>query len=148
VVVRNSTGTGVPGVVVNFAVATGDGSVVGSRQITDISGIATVGGWFLGPLPGANTMTATVDGIAPVTFTATGTAAEPVAMVAISQITQSAPISTAVTDPPSVIVRDAQGIPVPGVVVTFTVSTGGGVVVGSPVTTNSLGVATVTSWTL
>lgn len=148
VVVRSSGGQGVPGVVVTFAVGTGGGSVVGSRQITDATGTAAVGGWFLGPLPGSNTLVASATGLAPVTFTATGTAGSPVSMVAVSQTTQSAPIGTTVSDPPGVIVRDAQGAPVAGVAVTFAVTAGGGSVVGSPVTTNSNGVATLTSWKL
>ena len=148
VVVRNAGGQGIPGAVVNFEVASGGGSVVGSRQTTDASGTATVGGWFLGPLPGTNTLTATSAGIAPVTFTATGASGMPVTMAAVSQTTQSAPIGTNVSSPPSVIVRDAQGVPVPGIVVTFAVTAGGGSVVGSPATTNASGVATLTSWRL
>lgn len=148
VVVRSTAGDGVPGVVVTFAVASGGGSVVGSRQVTDATGTAAVGGWFLGPLPGANTLTASSTGLAPVTFTATGVAGLPVSMVAVSQTTQSAPIGTNVNDPPSVIVRDAQGAPVAGVAVTFSVTAGGGSVVGSPGTTNTNGVATLTSWKL
>ena len=148
VVVRDAAGVGVPGVVVTFAVASGGGSVVGSRQVTDATGIATVGGWFLGPLPGTNSLTASSAGLTPVTFTATAVAGMPVSMVAVSQTTQTAPVGTNVTDPPSVIVRDAQGAPVAGVAVTFTVTAGGGSVVGSPDTTNANGVATLTSWKL
>jgi adhesin/invasin len=148
VVVRDEAGNGVPGAVVTFAATTGGGSVVGSRQVTDASGTATVGGWFLGPLPGTNTLTASSPGLSPVAFTATGVAGLPVSMVAVSQTTQTAQAGTTVSDPPSVVVRDAQGIPVPGVEVTFSVTDGGGTVVGSPDTTNDNGIATVTSWTL
>lgn len=148
VMVRNASGGGVPGAVVTFAVASGGGSVVGSRQVTDATGAATVGGWFLGPLPGTNTLTASSPGLPPVTFTATATAGVAATMVAASQTAQTAPAGTDVADPPSVIVRDAQGVPVSGVSVTFTVSAGGGTVVGSPATTSALGVAKVTSWKL
>jgi adhesin/invasin len=148
VVVRNAAGEGVPGVIVTFAVASGGGSVVGSRQVTDVTGTAMVGGWFLGPLPGANTLTASSQGLTPVTFTATAVAGSPVSMVAVSQTAQAAPVATNVADPPSVVVRDAQGIPVPGVVVTFSVTAGGGSVVGSPGTTDGSGIATLSSWKL
>jgi hypothetical protein len=148
VVVRDAAGDGVPGAIVTFSATAGGGSVVGSRQVTDASGTATVGGWFLGPLPGTNRLTASSPGLGPVRFTATGVAGLPVSMVAVSQTTQSAPVDTRVSDPPSVIVRDAQGIPVPGVRVAFTVTDGGGTVVGSPDTTNANGIAAVTSWTL
>lgn len=148
VVVRNAAGTGVPGVVVTFAIASGGGSVIGSKQTTDATGTATVGGWILGELPGANTMTASAAGATAVTFTATGVGGTAVTMVAVSQTTQSAPSNSNVNDPPSVVVRDAAGIPVPGVVVTFSVTGGGGSVVGSPVTTSNNGIATITSWKL
>ncbi len=148
IVVRDASGSGVPGAVVTFAVASGGGGVVGARQIADADGIATVGGWFLGPFPGTNTLTASSDGLDDVTFTATGTAELPVSMTAVSQTTQTAPRGTAVPDPPSVIVRGALGTPVPGVVVTFAVTGGGGTVTGSPATTDNDGVATVGSWTL
>lgn len=148
VVVRTAGGTGVAGVVVTFAVATGGGTVIGSRQTTDATGTATVGGWILGDLPGANTLTASAAGVSPVTFTATGVGGTPVNMLAASATDQTAPANSNVNDPPSVIVRDPAGIPVPGVSVTFTVISGGGTVTGSPVTTNANGVATVGSWKL
>jgi adhesin/invasin len=148
VVVRDDAGDGIPGVVVEFAVTSGGGGVVGSRQVTDPNGTATVGGWFLGPLPGSNALTASSPGLSDVTFTATGVAGAPTTMVAVSQTNQSATAGTAVADPPSVIVRDAAGVPVPGIAVAFAVTAGGGSVTGSPVSTNANGIATVTSWTL
>jgi adhesin/invasin len=146
--VRNAGGTPVPGVSVTFTVASGGGAVVGSRQITDASGTATVGGWFLGSTPGANTLTASAQGTTPVTFTATAQAGQAVSMVAVSTTSQTAPAGANVVNPPSVAVRDAAGIPVAGVQVTFTVTLGGGSVTGSPATTNASGIATLTSWKL
>jgi adhesin/invasin len=148
VIVRTNNGTPVPGVVVTFAVASGGGQVIGSRQTTDATGTASVGGWILGNLPGANTLTASAAGVPNVTFTATAVGGTPVTMVGVSQLNQTAPANSNVADPPSVVVRDAGGVPVPGVVVTFTVVTGGGTVVGSPVTTNGTGIATLASWKL
>ena len=60
---------------------------------------------------------------------------------------QSATVGTAVTIPPSVIVRDAANIPIAGIPVAFE-STGDGSVSPASVTTGSDGTATVTSWTL
>ena len=148
VVVRDASGGKVPGVVVTFAVASGGGSVIGGRQVTDATGTASVGGWFLGDLPGPNTLTASAPGLPSVTFTATGDAGTAVTMVAVSVTTQMAVAGAQVADPPSVIVRDVSGIPVAGVVVTFAVTVGGGTVSDSAVTTNANGVATLTSWTL
>ena len=146
--VRNAAGNPVPGVSVTFAVGSGGGAVVGSRQITDATGTATVGGWFLGPAPGTNTLIASAQGTSPVTFTATAQAGAPVSMAAVSATTQAAPAGTNVPNPPSVVVRDAAGIPVSGVVVSFAVTSGGGSVTGSPATTNAQGIATVGSWRL
>lgn len=148
VTLRDAQGNAVAGTVVTFAVATGGGSVISGRQTTDASGVAEAGGWFIGSAPGANTLTASAPGVSSVTFAATGTAGAPVSMVANSSVSQSAEAGTAVTARPSVVVRDLAGNPVSGVVVTFTVASGGGAVVGSPATTNAGGIATVTSWTL
>ena len=75
--VTDANGTAVSGVTVNFAAASGGGSVSGGTQTTGASGIATVGGWTLGPNPGVNTLTATVQGLTPVTFTATAAQSGP-----------------------------------------------------------------------
>src|SRR5438128_7737440 len=61
---------------------------------------------------------------------------------------QSAPAGTAVSSPPSVLVKDANGNPVAGVAVTFAVTPGNGTITGASQTTNASGVATVGSWTL
>jgi len=62
---------------------------------------------------------------------------------------QSATAGTAVTTPPSVIVKDQFGNAVSGVSVTFAVGLGGGTVVPTTaITTDAGGIARVTSWTL
>ncbi len=70
--VVDQDGAPAAGVLVTFAVASGGGSVTGGSQTTNLSGIAAVGSWTLGSLTGANTLTATVVGLPPVLFTATG----------------------------------------------------------------------------
>jgi hypothetical protein len=69
-------GNGVGGSTVTFTVASGGGSVTGGTVTTSAAGLATVGSWRLGPVPGSNTLTvsSSVAGVAPVTFTATGQA--------------------------------------------------------------------------
>ncbi len=76
--VTDAGGNGVVGKSVTFAVASGGGSVIAPATVlTDSNGVATVGGWQLGPVAGTNTLTATVAATGltgnPVTFTATGT---------------------------------------------------------------------------
>lgn len=150
--VVDAFGNLVAGAPVTFTVLSGGGRVTNGLTVTNSQGIATVGSWILGPAAGAQTLAARVEenGVTnnPIVFTATGVAGPPATMVAVSQTTQTALTGSNVNDPPSVIVRDASGIPVSGLVVTFTVTVGGGSVVGSPVTTNTSGVATLTSWRL
>lgn len=71
--VNGNDGQPVPGVSVAFAVASGGGSVDSATATTDASGIARTGA-VLGAAVGGQSFTATVTGIAPVTFTATATA--------------------------------------------------------------------------
>lgn len=61
---------------------------------------------------------------------------------------QSADPSSPVSTPPSVLVQDAFQNPLPDFVVKFTVTNGGGSVVGGTATTGPSGIATVESWTL
>jgi adhesin/invasin len=73
VLVTNASGVSLPNVVVTFAVASGGGSITGASAVTGSDGTAAVGSWTLGSTVGANTLTATVSGVPPVTFTATAT---------------------------------------------------------------------------
>ncbi len=72
--VTDQSGNPVPGVAVAFAVSGGGGGVTGPNAVTDANGIATVGGWQLGPGSGSNTLTATAAGLdlVPLAITATG----------------------------------------------------------------------------
>ncbi len=153
VLVTDAFGNPKSGVSVTFVVASGGGGVTGPTTSTSASGLASVGSWTLGSTAGTNTLTATAAGSGitgnPVTFTATGTSGGPTSVVASSVTTQSATVGTAVAAPPSVLVRDAVNNPVPGVTVTFAITAGpAGILVGATQTTNSSGIATLTSWTL
>ena len=57
-------------------------------------------------------------------------------------------MGTAVSVPPAVAVRDGFGNPVSGVPVSFTVTEGGGSVIGGSATSDAGGLAILTSWTL
>ncbi|MEX2465745.1 MAG: hypothetical protein WD995_02475 [Gemmatimonadota bacterium] len=74
VLVLNQRGDPLPNVNVDFAVTLGGGSVSGAAVATDASGIATVESWTLGA-EGSQNLTATVEGLDPVVFTATAVAA-------------------------------------------------------------------------
>ena len=150
VIVRDASGNLLTGVNVVFAVATGGGSLTGPSTIATVAGgVATVGGWTVGPTAGSNTVTATVAGLPAVTFTATGVVSAPAHVTANSSQTQTATVNTTTPTPPSVLVTDASFAPVSGVTVVFAVTSGGGSIAGpTSLTTNASGVVTVTSWTL
>lgn len=57
---------------VTFAVTAGGGSLGVSSLLTNAAGQVSLSGWTLGATPGANTLSATVAGVAPVTISATG----------------------------------------------------------------------------
>jgi len=146
--VRDQFNNPVAGVTVTFAVTGGGGSLTGATPVSNAGGTATLGSWTLGPAVGANTMTATVPSVTPVTFSATGLAGAPAAIALNAGNNQSATVATAVATAPSVLVTDGGGNPVAGATVTFAVASGGGSVTGAAATTNASGIATVGSWTL
>lgn len=151
VLITDQFGNPVPGVSVGFAIASGGGSVTGSPVMTDANGVATVGSWVLGASAGSNTLTATAapGGIQgnPVTFTATGVA--PTYTMALNAgNNQTSVVNSPVAIPPSVLIRDQFNLPVPGIPVDFSVTSGGGSVGVVSALTNANGVATAVSWTL
>jgi hypothetical protein len=146
--VAGQDGLGVGGVPVRFRGVTGGGFPADTQVVSDTLGIARVGA-TLGTLIGTQTFEASAAGLTPVLFNLTGTVGAPSSIVANSVLTQAATVLTAVAAPPSVLVRDAQNNPVPGVTVTFAVIAGGGTILpASTVVTNGSGAATLTSWVL
>lgn len=146
----DSFGNPVAGVPVTFAVASGGGTVTGPTPVTGIDGVATVGSWTLGTGVGENTLTATA-GLLSVTFTATSVAGPPDEIIKVAGDNQNAAVGTDVPTPPSVQVVDEFGNVVAGVTVTFTVTSGDGLVDGDSTTeiqTGVDGIAAVGSWTL
>src|SRR5205814_1703774 len=120
-------------------------------QMSDASGIATVGSWTLGPTAGQNTLMATSGSLSgsPVTFTATGTAGAATQLTISTPPPATAQSGVAFTPPPVLQLRDANGNAVAGVAVTFSATGANGTVdPATPVTTDGSGVATATSWTL
>jgi hypothetical protein len=148
VIVKDANGNAVPNAAVVFAVSSGGGTVTAATQTTSSTGVATVGSWTLGTTSGINTLSVSAGSVAPVTFSATGTAGTPATVTKLAGDNQSAAGGTVVPVAPSIAVRDANGNAVAGVTVIFSVGTGGGSVTGGTQTTNAAGNATVGSWTL
>ncbi|UCF19171.1 MAG: Ig-like domain-containing protein [Gemmatimonadota bacterium] len=147
--VTDAGGNPIAAVQVTFSVAAGSGSITGAVATTDGAGLAAVGSWTLGPDPGLNELTASVDGLTPLTFTATGTTGVPAAnIVKEAGDGQSSEVGTAVTTPPTVMLTDAADNPVAGQEVFFEVASGGGSITGATAVSDADGLAAVGSWTL
>ncbi len=124
VVVTNANHQPLAGIVVNFAVKSGGGSVVGSTVSTDASGSAHVGQWILGPALGIQQLVASSSGAAPVTFTTTATLGSADSLLILSGDNQTISVSrggTPGTLPASLSVRvvDKYQNPLPNVSVRF-----------------------------
>lgn len=145
--VSDQSGNPMQGVTVHFAVTSGGGSVTGEAGVTNEFGIATVGSWILGEPLGVNTMTATIQGLAPVVFTATGVPGPPAVLVP-SGDHQAVNYGNPVPVPAGVTVKDAHNHILAGVEVVFEVGFGFGSITGAKDTTDANGFAQVGSWTL
>jgi invasin-like protein/filamin/ABP280 repeat protein/Big-like domain-containing protein len=125
VLVRDADGNPLPGIPVSFKVTAGGGSAAGRTPVTGSDGVATVGGWTLGPKVGANAMEATLSGLdvsgSPVVFSAAGTpgpvsAEKSLVTADPAQIPASTGTSASTI---TVTARDAFENPIPGLSVTL-----------------------------
>jgi hypothetical protein len=149
VLVSDPRGHPAAGITVNFAVASGGGSVGSATGTTGAGGQAQTT-WTLGVTAGTQTVSATVSGAtgSPLTFSATAGASGASAVVKQQGDNLRWLVSQPVPTRPAVKVTDQYGNPVAGESVTFTVGSGGGSVTGATQVTGSTGIATVGSWTL
>jgi alpha-tubulin suppressor-like RCC1 family protein len=147
VLVKSNNGNPLAGVAVTFKVHSGGGSVSPSTVTANSSGIASVDRWTLGTGIGANTIIATAADGQSVTLIATGMPDKPTKITKRND-NQTATVGTALPNPPGVTLKDQYDNPVANLELTFQVTTGGGTVVGSPVTTSATGEASVSGWTL
>jgi hypothetical protein len=129
--VRDANGYPIAGANVVFAVTSGGGHIADSLQATNSLGIATLGSWMLGPVPGANTLLASTNGLT-VLFNAggvTGPVSPATSEVTISRDTVSAGGTAVLT----LRARDQFGNPLPtgGLGVEFTASGGSSGTIGT-----------------
>ncbi len=153
--VRDASGNPVSGATVTFTPDVGQSSLLtGAVQTTDINGLATLGSWSVGSIPGVTLrVRAFVTGLDQLglepTFIARTTAATATTMLiapgAVSN--QIVAVSTAVPTLPAIRLTDAGGNPVVGAIVQFSTSSGSGTVTGSLQATDSNGIARVGGWT-
>ena len=152
--VVDEDGDALAGVVVSFAVTAGGGmlsattdanpctitsSTSSTTTTTDANGQAATR-LTLGSQPGTNTVSATVEGLEPVTFTATATEqATPHRLEKICGEDQEDTAGTQLARPLVVAVLDEGGAAMAGVVVTFSVTAGGGTLSAATATTDANG---------
>ena len=148
----DSFGNGIAGVSVLFAVTQGAGTITGATQSTGADGVATLPTWTLGTLAGGNTVTATATGAGltgnPASFTAVGIAGPAALLQRASVDSQTAVVGSAVAVPPSVRLLDQYGNGITGRTVSFSLTTGAGILTGASPVTNTSGIATIAGWTL
>ena len=118
-------GNPIAGATVAWGVTAGGGSLETPTATTNATGVATVH-LTLGTAVGSNEVSATVSGIAPVSFTATGQPGATAALTIVDGNDQRAPAGTLLPAPLVVRITDARGNSVPGVVVSWAVTSGGG----------------------
>jgi adhesin/invasin len=146
--ITDQAGAAVAGVVVNWAAASGGGSVSAATSTTAADGIATMSR-TLGPNAGTQTTTATHSGLtgSPVVFTAIAQiqGAIQIALAASSSGNgQQDTVKSTLANPYRVLVRDQINTPVQNVIVDWTVTGGGGSVSAAKDTTDAAGIAVVT----
>ena len=143
--VTGRTGTALAGVRVSFSVTAGGGRVQFATVSTDAEGVASPGRWTLGAA-GPQELRASVEGLQPVTFTATAIAI-PARIMAVAGDGQQALVGSKVAVAPAVRVTAADGSPVPGVRVAFTTDHAA-TITGADSLTGDDGRASARSWTL
>ena len=138
------------GVIVTVQIASGGGSLTGATTaISDDEGLVAFTDLAIRGSPGTRRLIFAADGFAPATTPpiALGVGA-PSSIEPVAGDDQTAMAGDAVPIAPSVLVKDADGNPLGGIPVTFTVTGGGGSVSGGTPVTGSDGVATVGAWRL
>ena len=148
VIAQDANGTPTAGIVVTFAILSGGGLITGAVVTSNSAGIARLGAWTLGTLPGTSMVTATSGSLGSVTFSATAVAGPPTQLVKVAGDNQTVLAGAAVAIRPRVRVVDAYNNVLADVTVTFAVESGGGSATGTTVITDAMGAATIGGWTL
>jgi hypothetical protein len=151
VTVLDVNGNPVPGATVVLQASGGGNTLSQPTGATGPSGTAI--GTISSSVPGTKVISAIINGSIPVTQTTQVTVTDaPIAPVTriegIEGDNQNTPAGNQVPIQPAVRVVNPEGQPVPGVTVTFVVTSGGGSVVDATQVTNSEGIARVGSWRL
>lgn len=144
--ITDQFGNPVPGVIVDWSVIAGEGSISPVQSTTNSEGNAAAL-WTLGGEAGAQEVGAAVQNVGDVRFLATAVAGNPAAIEKISGDGQEGEVGTTLQDPLVVRVLDRYDNPISGVQINWRVETGGGSISPVQTTTDALGEAQ-TEWTL
>jgi hypothetical protein len=145
--VTDAGGRGVGNVTVGWAVTAGGGAVKAASSATDSRGEARTA-WTLGPRPGLHALQASVQGLTSVTLPAVASTGPPASVAATAALPGAAVAGSRISPEPAVVVHDAFGNPVTGVLVRFVVTVGGGSVAADTATTDAAGHARLAFWEL
>ena len=154
--VLGAGGAPIPSLDVKFSVAAGSGRLQATDEAgfasellvrTDPGGVAALGRWILGTLPGLQSLEAEVPGLAAVTLSATARPGPAAALDKISGDGQAGSAESLLPEPLVVQVTDMFGNAVPGETVTFTPAPGNGSVAPARVVTDAGGRG-FAQWTL
>ena len=137
------------GVVVTATILTGGATLVGTTTATtNASGAAVFTDLAIGGSLAVHQIEFSAPSLTSVTTNVATTPGLPAVVELTAGANQTALVNTAVSTPLAVRVRDADNNAVPNVTVTFSVTSGGGVLLGPTVTTGLTGLATLQRWTL
>jgi Bacterial Ig-like domain (group 1)/Filamin/ABP280 repeat len=138
------------GVVVSVQIASGGGSLDGTTTATsNAAGEVAFTDLALRGSPGTRRLIFAAEAFAPATSPpiALGAGA-PASIELVAGDDQTATVGELVPIPPSLRVRDAEGTPLPGIPVAFTVTKGAGTLLGESPVTDADGIAAVSEWRL
>ena len=141
--VLDEDGAAIAGAVVTFSVTAGGGTLSVATATTDANGRAR-STLTLGSNPGTNTVSATVEGLGTVTFTATAVEQTPHSLTKVSGDGQEGLAGVALAAPFVVSVLDEDDEAIAGVGVTFSVTAGEGILSSTTATADANGQATTT----
>lgn len=143
--VTDAFGNPISGTAVSFDLLQA-GSILSGAQVTsNAAGIATLGGWTIGPDAQVYSVRASIASGATTIFEARGI---PATVTAAAGAGQTANAGTAVPIVPAVRAARDDGSPLPNVPFTFTVQSGGGSIIGATALTGTDGIARPTRWVL
>jgi hypothetical protein len=150
VIAYDANGSPVAGAVVRFTMESGmaDGaSIEHSVDTTNADGVAHVRFWKVGTKTIKNILSARMATGEPIVFSATVLPGPVSHIVKIAGDNQVVAGSSAVKVDPQLMVTDAYDNAIPGTLVTFGVTAGGGSIPGNAAETDSLGLVTLAGWT-